>query len=83
MDLFDIVKNLFGMEAIIKLVSTKLKNDYGIERLSVKRTSDSVLLVIQSESSERLDKIESDLASSIAQLHVGDKSKTIKVKVED
>jgi len=78
MDVVDIVTKVIGVEPLFRWFSDKLKRDYGVKDIEIKRTSDSVVLIIRGD---ELDKVESDLRSALFSLKVGEVKK-IEVKVE-
>lgn len=78
-DAIEIVKRLIGMENLMRWVSEKLVEDYGVKDIEVKRLKDAVVLLIRADENE-LERIEIELRKAISGLGFGEK---IEVKIKE
>lgn len=74
----ELVKEVFGVDTLMKWINEKLVTEYGVKNIEVKRVKDAVVLVIRADE-DRLDGIERELRSSVASLGFGEK---VEVDVE-
>lgn len=74
----ELVKEVFGVDTLMKWINEKLVTEYGVKNIEVKRVKDAVVLVIRADE-DNLDGIERELRSSVASLGFGEK---VEVDVE-